>query len=138
MPFVNELISDKDFVEYKIAEIDEFYLVGGTRRRDWTIDKERNIYLRQVATGRWEESEESTWTFFWGGQLLEVKIQHKGTEKLSDGTYLGKKRLLSIDIPPYLEGKRSEIIADLIDAFSVYKNGGYHAVPCTYVSKLEV
>ena len=57
MPFINEFISEADVDKYGLKAIDEKVIVGGTRARDWTIDRERGIYLRNVAIGGGNEPE---------------------------------------------------------------------------------
>ena len=51
MPFVNDFISSEDVRKYGLEEIDTHYVVGGTRSRQWTIDRSRDLYLRIVERG---------------------------------------------------------------------------------------
>ena len=74
MAFVNEKIPEADFEKYGLRKIDyELLSIGKTYSRDWTIDRVRDIYLREVAMGRDEESHLSTWTFYWKGAPLSVE-----------------------------------------------------------------
>jgi len=51
MAFVNEHIPQEDVEKYGLESIDKNFIVGGTNSRAWTIDRERNIYLRNVTRG---------------------------------------------------------------------------------------
>lgn len=51
MTFINEYVPLEDIATYRIKEIDKLYIIGGTGSSQWTIDRERNIYLRQVGHG---------------------------------------------------------------------------------------
>ena len=74
MPFVNEYISPEDAAKYHLAEIDANFH-GGNISRQWTIDRERDIYLRNLSRGREEETRhESLWTFYWKGTPLTVRL----------------------------------------------------------------
>lgn len=67
MAFVNEYIPEVDIEKYGIKTIDQslFGKEGTTNRRDWTIDRERNIYLRKVANSPRESADNIyRWTFF--------------------------------------------------------------------------
>ena len=74
MAFVNEEIPEADVEKYGLEKIDnELLSIGKTYSRSWTIDRARDIYLREVAVGRDEESSISTWTFYWKGELIWFK-----------------------------------------------------------------
>ena len=74
MAFVNEEIPEADVEKYGLEAIDDsFFGAGGTTSRNWTIDRARDIYLRCVARGRDEESQLSTWIFYWKGALIWFK-----------------------------------------------------------------
>ncbi|WP_200958258.1 hypothetical protein [Massilia sp. Root335] len=60
MAFINEFIPEADIKKYGIEEINKKYIVGGTKSGQWTIDRDRDIYLRCVARGREEYRSEST------------------------------------------------------------------------------
>ena len=77
MPFVNEFIPEADVETYGLKEIDRHFIIGGTNARDWTIDRERDIYLRNVALGAGGEPEirnQTKWTFYWHGDLLTLRL----------------------------------------------------------------
>jgi hypothetical protein len=78
MAFVNEYISPQDCAAYGIKEIDKAYVVGGTSSGQWTIDRERDIYLRQVANGAREIElfHQGIWTLWFDSELIEIGIDN--------------------------------------------------------------
>lgn len=102
MAFVNEYISDADFEKCGLKSIDANFLVGGSKRCDWTIDRERDIYLRQVASGREDQSGKFTWTFYWRGWFLTLtKVSlGVGRERGKDGLRHSSS-LIKISLPLY-------------------------------------
>lgn len=144
MAFVNEYIPEADLVKYGIEEIDKRFIVGNTHDHSWTIDRERDIYLRCVARGREEASHKSTWTFYWGGELMAVCLET--VDAGSDGTRNGRGwvRYQLVDcylkgffIPSHLLDRRDEIIADLREALTARK-GGINSAKETYETTLAI
>jgi hypothetical protein len=76
MAFVNEYIPEADYEKYGLREIDERMIPPGLpapriKSRSWTVDRDRNMYLRKFSHGRFpEDAHLSGWTFFWRGELL--------------------------------------------------------------------
>jgi hypothetical protein len=144
MAFVNELISEADRQKYGLDQIDQS-LVGWTPQRDWTIDHERTIYLRNIGRGREENSHRSTWHFYWRGELLMVCLEERAAG--SDGKRGGHGwvHYQLIDcyqrgffIPSRLLDHREEIVADLRAALVAYKGGGIYATKATYDTTLTI
>lgn len=138
MAFVNEYIPEADSEEYGIKEINKRFVVGGTSARDWTIDRERDIYLRNVANGREEFRHQSTWTFYWHGELLVVKLDMvEGRGKRGEPGWSHYK-LRHIDMPVHMQDKYAEIVNDLKDALTAYKDGGVFSANTTYTVTLDL
>lgn len=139
MAFVNEHISDADVEKYGLKDIDANFLVGGSKRRDWTIDRERDIYLRQVASGREDQSEKSTWTFYWrGSPLILTRVTlGVGAERGGDGLRHSSSRIKNFSIPLFLREREQEIKRDLCAAFNAYGGGGVFSSATDYVHDLE-
>jgi hypothetical protein len=138
MAFINEFIPEEDVEKYGIEEVNKKYIVGGTNSGQWTIDRERNIYLRCVARGREEFRNESTWTLYWKGELISIELH-----LLDAGGSRGKSgwahwKVHGIYIPPHLEGRRNDILADLKNALTAYKGGGVYARTMDYSVTLDV
>jgi hypothetical protein len=132
MTFINEYISAEDLKKYDIENIDKRFIVGGTSSRSWTVDRERDIYLRTVARGREEFSHQSTWTFYWHGELIILELDNISTSGVAGGERCGHKKLRSITIPNHLEASYDEILADLKEALTAYKDGGVFATATAY------
>lgn len=137
MAFVNEYICDDDYKKYDIEKIDEGYVVGGTSSNSWTIDRDRDVYLRSVARGREEFSHWSTWTLYWHGDLIVLDLENLSTSGPTGGVCHGHKRVRSIQIPLHLEEHRVEILSDLKDALTAYKDGGVFARASDYTLTLD-
>lgn len=138
MTFVNEEISEEDVKKHDLEAVDKRFIVGGTRSRMWTIDRQRNIYLRNVTRGREEYRTESGWIFSWHGHpiYLELKLLSAGGKPGSAGW--SRKKLIYIELPEQLQGRRDEILADLKDALVVYKDFGIFSVCTDYTVTLEI
>lgn len=88
MPFVNEKISDEDYEGYRIAEIDKKQIVGATRSKQWTICRERDVYIRQLTVSRFEISNDSTWSLYQQGFLLSITTKNVRAEMINDDLHL--------------------------------------------------
>jgi hypothetical protein len=138
MNFINERISNEDVAKYGLEAIDKNFIVGGTNRRDWTIDRERDICLRNVTNGREEYKSQSGWTLFWGGQWFYLELEVLDSGGKPGGPCWAHKRLRRMELPEQLKGKRDEILADLKGALTVYKDSGIFSVSTEYTLTLDV
>lgn len=125
MAFINEFISDSDAVAYDIAAISRHYLKSNYKPH-WTIDRERNIYLREVASGRDEYVGDHTYTLYWKGNLIETELRQT-SGKNNDNVAWREYFLLNIALPAHLGVSRSEILADLKEALAVRNGSGVYA-----------
>lgn len=125
MAFVNEYISDDDIKKYNIEEIDRQFLKT-TFRPDWTVDRERETYLRLVASGREEFANEKDFTFLWQGSLLVVRLKENGGGARG-GEGWSDYQLVKIDLPEQLIQKEEDILADLRASLTAYKGGGVYS-----------
>jgi hypothetical protein len=137
MGFVNEYISDVDVKKYNLKEVDKKYVVGGVCARDWTIDRDRDIYLRMVSRGREEIAHQTTWTFFWNGELIEVGIDFIDSTGGVGKPSWGRKRIRKLTLPDSLANRREEVIEDLKEALTAYKDGGVFSKSTSYSLTLE-
>ncbi len=133
MSFVNEFISKEDWVKYGIDEIDARFVVGGTKSPHWAIDRGQDSYLRQVANGREEFSNEQTYTFLWRGHMLFVKLRLLANSGNREGEGWVHYELMHLGSPgqqglaPEIEPMRAEILSDLKAALTAYKAGGVYS-----------
>lgn len=119
MSFVNERISTEDVEKYGLEAIDRSYM-GRTRARDWTIDKEREIYLRNVASEREERQGFETWNFYWQGDLIEFVAHVSDIVKTPDRT--SAKITWNIERYGILDqSRRKEFLAKEVQFFALLK-----------------
>lgn len=137
MVFINERIPPADLERYRIEEVDKRYVIGGTSARSWTIDREEDIYLREVAVGREDGLGRQTWTFGWKGRIVEVDTLLLALERSPDGHMEGRFRLLRLELPNDLSRQREQIVADFLLALTARKDAGIYSTAKTYSLTLE-
>ncbi|WP_050465698.1 hypothetical protein [Herbaspirillum autotrophicum] len=64
MSFVTERISDEEFLKYNIAKT--CYGDQAEGKRYWSIDRDRDIYLRRAWID-WQCPSDEYWSFYWKG-----------------------------------------------------------------------
>jgi len=140
MAFINEYISAEDYEKYGIAAIDLKYVVGGCNSLDWTVDKGRNIYLRQVANGPHEPElfGKQTWTLFWEGELVEVGLDLIDSKGRRGAPCWAHIQVRYINLPPHLEQRRPEVVECLREALLAYKDGGVYSASTEFSLTLGV
>ncbi|MDV3467550.1 hypothetical protein RZA67_02190 [Stenotrophomonas sp. C3(2023)] len=146
MSFVLEDISESDAVAFGIAEIDKEFVFGGTRARSWAIDRERNIYLRNVANGGGGEPElrnRTFWTFYWRGELLELRLDMIDGGGERGGAGWSRWSLVWINggegLPPSLKPEAARMIEALCAALTAHKGyGGPYSTYTEYRAAVEV
>lgn len=126
MSFVNEYIPEADVEKYDLKGIDAKAPAITIKRRDWTIDRERDIYLRQTSQGHidTDDTHISWWTLYWKGELLWLQREAVGGGGKRGGAVWGHIRIRELQIPPHIEHFRQEIYQDLREAFLAYRDGG--------------
>ncbi|MEA9562694.1 MULTISPECIES: hypothetical protein [unclassified Xanthomonas] len=146
MVFVSEFISPDDVARYDILSIDRKFLIGGTNARDWVIDREREIYLRNVAHGGGSEPEicnQTHWTFYWRGELLTLRLDMLESGGERKGAGWSRWMLIWINggkgLPAHLKSEASQIIEDLGVALTAHKGfGGVHSNYIDYNAEIEI
>jgi hypothetical protein len=140
MAFVNERIALEDIKKYDLEEIDKRYVVGGTNSRQWTIDKERNIYLRHVANGPREPElfGQGKWTLFLGGKLIELRIDIVQTTGGVNQACWTHYRLRYALLPQDFHLAKDEVILCLQEALLEYKDGGVFSSSTSFSLTLDV
>ncbi len=133
--FVNEYIPEADIEKYGIREINKSFLCNDFH---WTVDRERDMYLRKVERGREEFRHQSTWTFYWHGELLRVEIDAVEAGGDRGGYCWSHKKIRGLQIPHNLEGRRNEILNNLKEALLAYKDGGVFATATAYTLTLDI
>ena len=129
MSFVNELISAADMAAYGIEAINARWnkMNSGSQ---WTIDRERDLYLREVSLIPEEKGLHRYYTLYWKGHLIELQLTLRGEEVFGGEGWM-EYSLFAISVPDALADKRSEILHDLKDALAVFGNGGIYSTATT-------
>ena len=143
MAFVNEYIPEADYVKYGLRELDWGERLPGLRGSriatdSWTIDRDRDIYLRKFSAGR-ELDDCSTlgWTCWWHGDLLwflEEGIEFRGER---NGPQWSHFRLTKLHIPAHLKPHQDEILNDIREAFQTYAGGGVFSTATEYSQQID-
>ena len=145
MAFVNEYIPEEDLEKYNFDELNKRPSKGGDQSRDWTIDRDADIWLRKFYTESDHTAADggytgvSAWDFYWKGTLMLLEVI--GVESRGGG--IGKPRwqrskLLNINIPSELNDQRIQILKDLELAFNAHKGSGIFSTYSSYSFILEV
>jgi hypothetical protein len=141
MGFVNEYIPAGDVEKYGLDEIDRRFVVGGTGARDWTIDRERDIYLRNVANGREDTRNRTTWSFWRNGELLTLRLDMLDFQGQPGGEGYTRWRLVGVDGADASgagsDEDRTGMLSDLREALLAYKDGGVFAACTSYDIDLD-
>lgn len=134
MSFVNEFISAEDVDRAGLKAIDDKVYVGRTRARDWTIDRERNIYLRNIASGGGGDPDirnRTEWNFFWHGELLYLRLDLISGGQEADGSGWSQWKLVWLNgsngLPAHLKNKKKDVLADLKEALTAYRSFGIYS-----------
>ncbi len=134
MAFFNERISAEDADKYGIAEINKHFFFGPNAVHDWTIDRTKNVYLRLMKNDR-EKPTEYEVSFFWKNALFHIDLKVTGGgEKAAEGwkgwthwAWNGMRRPKNPDDQAILDAHRAEILADLKDALTAFKDAGVYS-----------
>jgi hypothetical protein len=137
MTFINEFIPPEDVEKFHLDEIDKG-LITGIDTDDWTVDRERNIYLRKVAAGGGSDpdlSNRSKWTLYWKSDLLILGMEY--LEGTGERGQPGWSHWLLVwvngsnDLPASLKVHKAEFLADLEEALTAYQGGGVYSANYT-------
>jgi hypothetical protein len=140
MAFVNETVSEADIEKYGLRDINQRYHPS---LRDmtcqWTIDRERDVYVRKMGTGREETSSHTTFTFYWKGHLFFWVLDLASIEDIDEisvttWNLVDEKPL---NLPLSLESVREEIMADFKNALNVAKAANFLVQPKSYSVKFQ-
>jgi hypothetical protein len=140
LAFINEYMSAADAEKYGIAAINMRYIVNGTSARDWTIDKERSIYLRHVAWGPRERElfHQRVWTLFWEGELIEIGLDNLESTGGPHQPCWSHVKVRCMKLPPQFEHRRDEVIECLREALLAHKDGGVFGTATEFSLTLDV
>ncbi|MDR2790880.1 MAG: hypothetical protein LBB59_07915 [Campylobacteraceae bacterium] len=144
MSFINEEILKEQYKAYNLKAIDARWRLG-IPVMDWTIDKERDIWLR-LCYKRIEDEEEGQigttwWNFYWKGALFTVftkqmsapeqkgEIENYAYMKILD-IYIGERyqqgnvnKLFPVEFPKEFAPQKNQILKDFKEAMEVSNIG---------------
>ena len=123
MAFVNEYISQEDFEKHQLKQKDDGYGIGVTQSDNWTIDRERDMFLRCMERCREEQAGQQIYAFYWKGNWTSVRISLQGGGPINGPQWCSYK-LLRVHIPDSIEPHRDTYLADLKEAFTAYREFG--------------
>ena len=145
MAFVNEFIPDEDVEKYHLKEIDEKFFVGQTNSRQWTIDRERDIYLRNVARGAGADPDfrnQTTWTFYWKGDPLTVRLDLMEGRGERGGPGWSHWKMIWVNgsngLPAHLKNHKNQILDTLKEALLAYKDFGVYSSSSSYSITMDI
>lgn len=122
MSFVNEVVPTADIERYGLQEINRIFLKADCSY-EWTIDRERDVYLRWMLNDR-ENSIEHTFSFYWKGAIFTIQLRAKG-ESARGGSGHTSWTSLKIDgSAEILKSHKEEILSDLKNALREYGEAG--------------
>lgn len=122
MAYMNEYIPEEDIKKFGIEEIDKRYRKAHYKPY-WTIDREKSSYLRHMYVGREELCNHAFFTFYWGGQLIDVELTRRG-EGVRGGKGTTTWALVHLKLPEVLKDNKPEIIEDLKVALKAFGEFG--------------
>ena len=139
MAFKNEYIQEADYEKYDLRRIigeENPFERGYLFARDWTIDREGEMFLAQIWTHR--EAEFDGWAFYWKGEWMFFEMRGMGGGGgRPDGSCWYGYRIRKFSLPERLQAQRNEIVADLTQAFGDYCGGGVYSTSTRGTATLE-
>lgn len=141
MAFVYERISNEDIKKYQVGKYDKKSWQAPDIS-EWMIDRERDIYVRNVYNYCDRDDGGYTgiqdWVLYWGGELVEFQMQLVGTNRgAGEGENWVHWKLLSLPLSSNLENCRAQIIHDLKEAFAIRRKGNLRSINKNIVVKFD-
>jgi hypothetical protein len=123
MGYVNEKISQEDWVKYDFEAINKLRGIRGGVDRDWAIDREREswvrVYLRSTDMDDGTEIR-TYWDFYWKGSLVFVETIALKRSLSKEGDNYGYLKVLRLDIPDNALPNKSEILQEFKAALEAH------------------
>lgn len=135
MTFINEYISAENIKKYDIETLDERFHKGHYKP-SWTVDHEREMYLRYMTQEHEEFSNPLTYCFYGKGVVIEVVVVMNGGG-IRNGEQWKHYKLLRWDLPANLIPQEAEIKTDLKEAFVVYKDFGVRSNSTVFTASFD-
>lgn len=131
MTFINEFVSDEDINKYELNELwDRYHPVSpskGVRHLSWTVDKEKNIFLIHLKSGREEFANESTFLLWWNGEeIIAHLLRYSGFCRPREGVGQVIWELQDITSPQGIKVVEKDILDTLKLSLKTYGFMGAH------------
>jgi hypothetical protein len=139
MAFIFERVSEEDIEKYNLRERNRSWHLATNDLYKWTIDKERDIYLRHITSGRDSEcTDDSFFDFYWRGYLIYVHLGFDGGGRwIPDAPVKVIWTLRDFQLPSELEEKRIEILEDLKAALFSHRLGSISIIPTEFAADFK-
>ena len=132
MPFINEYVSDQDIEKYRLRELNERYRQVSINI-SWTVDKEKDVYLRWVGYEPFE-SYRQYFSLYWKGTVIDLELRTEAEGKRG-GKGSNTWFFTTWKLPENLVVHRNEILADLREALAAYKDFGIRSCIADHTAK---
>lgn len=130
MSFVNEYIPAADYDKFDLRRVCGEHNLASQRghmySRDWTVDRERDVFLIQVWSHH--EAEFNGWALFWRRTWIffEVKVAEVREDKQRSACWC-RYEVKGFTVPTSLLDFEKDVRFDLERAFSAHAGGGVFA-----------
>ena len=135
MAFVNEYISEEDIKKYDIEALNKKFCIADYNSK-WTVDSERDIYLRYIGHGHEEFIQEHDFYMFWEGGVIDICLHVEQGGKI-DGPQWRHYELIKIKIPDEISEYKANILDDLKEALTEFKSAGLFSRCSTFKATFE-
>lgn len=124
MAFVNEWVCDEDVKSYDLDAVWKKVARDTPIQYVWTIDRERNAFLVDYASGRGEFSNHIDFVLSWNGEIHKARMI-KNNDRLDGIENLTTTwQLVGIDSNPGTVQEPTEVVALLKEALIGYRLSG--------------
>lgn len=139
MKFSNEMVDEADIEKFELRKSNKDFLIGDFEY-NWTINTNRDIYLRYMKVDR-EEPYRTHMVFYWKGLLLKIDLLMSG-KGVRHGDIETTWKWFGLHQPAAESNKilianRAEIMGNLKDALTAFKDGGMYSTPGQHTTKFE-
>jgi len=123
MAFVNEWVSQEDIKKYDLPSFWMKFHWWTPVTYTWTVDRQRNVFLLKVGSGREDTSNHIDFVLCWDGEITRIGlIKHEASQ--SPNEMATRWELIGFDFPNVSAHSRDEIVDMLKDALRAYKRSG--------------
>ena len=123
MAYVLEKISDEDYVSWSMEEVENKYYIPKINEKIWTVNREKDSFLREVKVGRFEDRGKVKWLFKWRKKY--VILVSENVDKINKTKdYWVKKKIIDYSEESFVEDNYSEFYKDFYDALLAYREFG--------------